>query len=157
MLKFKKFFLFPYKKNWIFPKAVANQKELIPIEICNIHCIKLLNNFRVHTSFFPSIRTNMRSWLENAFLARNVIVRSNQRVHKNHQSLAIVKGQRCVLATTPDVPETWQGWKEREREFGESKEKRLAGAPVPDLRSTRERHGKRARVWPRSLTRRFVD
>lgn len=103
MLKFKKFFLFPYKKNWIFPKAVANQKELIPIEICNIHCIKLLNNFRVHTSFFPSIRTNMRSWLENAFLARNVIVRSNQRVHKNHQSLAIVKGQRCVLATTPDV------------------------------------------------------
>lgn len=75
-----------------------------------------MNNFRVHTSFFPSIRTNMRSWLENAFLARNVIVRSNQRVHKNHQSLAIVKGQRCVLATTPDVPETWQGWKERERE-----------------------------------------
>lgn len=35
---------------------------------------------------------------------------------------------------------------ERERKFGESKEKRLAGAPVPDLRSTRERHGKRARV-----------
>lgn len=61
----------------------------------------------------------MRSWLENTFLARNVIVRSNQRVHKSHQSLAIVKGQRCVLATTPDVPETWQGWKERE--FGESK------------------------------------
>lgn len=82
-------------------------------------------------------------------MARNVIVRSNQRVHKNHQSLAIVKGQRCVLATTPDgvVPRNVARMKgERERKFGESKEKRLAGAPVPDLRSTRERHGKRARV-----------